>query len=243
MKIPVKIDPCPIVDANIGISFEPNIVPDAVFGIVFKAIKDRYPNVNPLPILQIPEEIRHKDPNLINQPHYKVTNDTYSVLLGPKVITLSSPREYVGWDNFIREIVDLYNRISAVDVIKQIERLGLRYINVFSFDIYEKINLSVNLGDRPIASNNTFIRAEIPSDNFVSILQIVNKASGNVENKPFSGSVIDIDTYTTQNLNNFFSDSKYLDLIIKGHEEEKKIFFALLKSDFLESLNPLYVGE
>jgi uncharacterized protein (TIGR04255 family) len=241
VKIPIKIDPCPIIDANIGISFEPNIVYDAVFGIVFNAIKARYPNVNQLPILQIPSEVRHKDPNLISQPHYKVTNDTYSVLIGPTGLTLGSSIKYVGWETFLKEIVYLFDEIGKLDVIKKVQRLGLRYINVFDFDIFDKIVLKVQMGDRPLISKNAFVRAEIQSDNYVSTLQIANQASGNIQNKSFAGSIIDIDTYTVQSLDNFFST--YSDLIIHGHDEEKKLFFSLLKPDFLQTLNPQYAGE
>ena len=241
MKIPTKITPCPIVDANIGIIFEPNIVNDAVFGIVFKVLQSKYPKATPLPILQIPEEIRHKDPNLINQPHYKLSNGMFSVLVGPKAITLSSPKEYVGWEIFLKEIVAVFEKMKEADVIKKVQRLGLRYINFFESDVFDKISLAVNVGNKPLKSNNTFIRAELPCNDFTSILQITNNAQIGIENKKYAGSVIDIDTYTTSNLDDFFVS--FVDLVIKGHEEEKKIFFQLLNEDFLATLNPTYVGE
>ncbi len=240
MKIPVKIDPCPIIDANIGIVFEPNIVYSAVFGIIFKALQHKYPTVNPLPILQIPEQIRHQDPNFINQPHYKINNETFGALIGPKVISISSPTEYVGWEIFLREIADVFEKIREVDVIKKVERLGLRYINFFDFDIFQKISLGVNLCNEPLKSNNTFIRTELKSNEFTSVLQITNKTSLGVQNKILSGSVIDIDTSTTENLDGFLTS--YSDLLLKGHEEEKKLFFGLLNPDFLETLNPTYAG-
>ena len=240
MQIPVKIDPCPIVEASIGISFEPKVIPDAVFGIVYNAIKDKYPNAAALPILQLPEEIRNKDSNLINQPHYTVSNDTFKVLIGPRVLTLSVSKEYVGWKVLLPEIIDLFNKIAKLDIIAQVHRLGLRYINVFDFDIFEKVKLKINVGDTPLISNNAFVRAEIAGNNFVNTLQIGNNASGIVGNNPFKGSIIDIDTFTTHGLDNFFSNSS--DLVLKGHEEEKKTFYNLLTPEFLKALNPTYAG-
>jgi uncharacterized protein (TIGR04255 family) len=220
MKIPAKISPCPIVDANIGISFEPNIINDAVFGIVFKALQGEYPNVTPLSILQVPEEIRCKDPNFINQPHYKLSNNKFSLLIGPRVVSISSPEKYVGWNVFLKEVGNVFNKIKKTKVIKEVQRLGIRYINFFDFNIFENIVLGVNIGGKPLESKNTFIRAEIPCDDFLSVLQITNNATMGIGDKIVTGSVIDIDTFTTNNLNNFFSS--YHDLVMKGHEEEKK---------------------
>jgi len=241
MRIPTKVDPCPIIDAVIGVSFEPDIVNDAVFGIVYNAVKDRYPNTQTLPILQIPEEIRHKDPNLDSQPHYKITNDNFRVLIGPKGIAISSPKEYIGWKMFLEEADLLFSKIAKLSIVKQVTRVGLRYINFFDFDIYDNIKLKVLIGDSPLECNNVLIKSEIPCNDFTSVLQVTNKATAKIEGRNFSGSIIDIDTYTSQNLENFFPD--YLSVIINGHDEEKKLFFSLLKTEFIETLNPTYAGE
>lgn len=241
MRIPAKINPCPIVDATIGISFEPNIVYDAIFGIVFNAFKHKYPKATTLPILQLPEEIRLKDPNLINQPHYKISNDTFRVLIGPKGIALSNPKEYVGWGDFLKEIFDLFARIVELDIIKQVTRVGLRYINFFDLDIYDKINLKVQMGERALVSKDALVKAEVQCGDFISTIQVTNNASAKIDKNRFLGSVIDIDTHTTQNLDSFLSN--YLDIIVNAHNEEKKLFFSLLETKFLASLNPTYIGE
>jgi uncharacterized protein (TIGR04255 family) len=240
MKIPAKISPCPIVEASVGILFEPNIINDAVFGIIFKAFQSEYPNVASLPVSKIPEEIRHKDPKLINQPHYKISNERYSLLIGPRVITISCRKEYIGWNLFSKEIDKALNKIREAGVIKEVQRLGVRYINLFDINIFENIRLVVKVGDEPLESKNTFVRAEIPSNDFLSVLQIANNATMVFDNETFTGSVIDIDTSTTNNLNDFFSS--YHNLVMKGHEEEKKIFFELLNPAFLATLNPTYDG-
>ena len=35
MKIPKRINPCPIIEAIVEIRFEANIPPDAVFGVIY----------------------------------------------------------------------------------------------------------------------------------------------------------------------------------------------------------------
>ena len=52
------------------------------------------------------------------------------------------------------------------------------------------------------------------------------------------GSVIDIETVLENNIDDFFGQMK--ELVEEGHVEEKKLFFSLLKPEYLETLNPEY---
>jgi len=58
MKIPKKIDPCPIVEAIVEIRFDSNLPGDAIFGVIYNQFKEDYPKFTKLPILQLPEAIR-----------------------------------------------------------------------------------------------------------------------------------------------------------------------------------------
>jgi len=72
MKLPLKISPCPIVEALLEIRFTTVIHPDAVFGLFYNALKSDFPKVDNLPILQIPDALRATDPNLKYKPLYKI---------------------------------------------------------------------------------------------------------------------------------------------------------------------------
>ena len=74
MSLPIKINPCPIVDCVVELRFKISIEPAAVFGIVYNAFKSDYPTVEKMPVLNLPEEIRLNDPNLIYQPWYRLRN-------------------------------------------------------------------------------------------------------------------------------------------------------------------------
>ena len=70
MAAPKKITPCPIIESVVEIRFDSAIPAEAIFGVVYNAFNDIFPNkpIN-LPILQIPEQIRNSDPNLQYKPH------------------------------------------------------------------------------------------------------------------------------------------------------------------------------
>ncbi len=234
MSLPNSINPCPILDALFEIRFTPKIHPSAVFGITYKAIKDVFSQseVEKLPILQLPEDIRANDPDLKFKPHYRISNEKFVTQIGSDVVTISSFPEYMGWEKFSKQIFGILDRIEKVDVIDSVRRIGIRYINFFENDIFKNINLKVCIGDDNIAHKNTIIRTEIEQNPFKSSLQVTNGASHN--NK--LGSIIDIDTFTESNLESFFSNKE--DLISEGHSKEKELFYSLLKEDFLKTLNP-----
>lgn len=240
MELPRKIDPCPIVDAIIEIRFSTNIHPSAVFGVIYNEFKDKYPTVEKLPILDIPEQIREKDINLIFKPYYTLKNGNNLIQVGPRVLSINQPDIYKGWDNYSATIYEVLGEVKKLDIIKSINRLGIRYTNFFrGIDIFEKINLKILFGDNQLLGDPTFIRIELPDEDFSNLLQIANKANYSKKEKTsVIGSIIDIDTVLDKNLNSFFRDTKKI--IEKGHLIEKKLFFELLKPAFLKTLNPIY---
>jgi uncharacterized protein (TIGR04255 family) len=93
----------------------------------------------------------------------------------------------------------------------------------------------VSINDKAITFKNTVLRTEIEhNENFSSTIQIANNAI----NRGKIGSIIDIDTFCTNNLLDFFSNKK--EIINNAHTNEKELFFSLLKTDFLKTLNPTF---
>jgi uncharacterized protein (TIGR04255 family) len=244
MQIPKKITPCPILEAILEIRFEPEEPDDAIFGIIYNKFKKRFPKLEKLPILQIPDQFRSRDPNLIYKPHYKLIKENFLVQVGPRIFSLVNVKNYSGWDKFSQEIREVFELLSKLQVIKEIKRLGLRYVNLFeNFNIYEKSNLKLLLKDVALIENpiNLTTRIASTSNEFVNQLVMVNDANVAVDNISYEGSLIDIDT----NLEPFPESAKtnfneFIDIIERAHEEEKKLFFSLLEDDYLKKLNPEY---
>jgi uncharacterized protein (TIGR04255 family) len=240
ITLPKKITPCPILEAIVEIRFDSPFPPDAIYGVAYNAFKGNFPKTQSLPILQLPEPIRLQDPALRFKPYYKFTNSGFIFQIGPKVCLLSSIKEYVGWTAFLEKIKDSFERIFKLEIIEKVTRLGIRYINSFeSEDIFNKVNLKILMGSDPLKSERTIIRTAIKSGKFVNNLQVSNKVILNQGGKTQEGSIIDIDVITTdipqKDIKNVI-----IDLIEEGHYEEKKLFFALLKKNFLATLNPEY---
>ena len=234
MNLPKKITPCPIVDSVVEIRFSSKVPASAVFGMVYNVLKKDYPTFENLPILQIPEPIRLSDPNFKYKPLYKLSNRETIIQLGNDVISISQSPIYQGWEKYSTEIFKVFKTINDLGIIEDVIRLGIRYSNFFRLDIFDYINLNINLNNEEFKLKNTLFRSEFIDGSWVNTLQVTNMANFNNIN----GSIVDIDTHTESELGKFFSNMEKL--IGEGHESEKNLFFNLLKKDFLKSLNPEY---
>lgn len=238
VQIPKKITPCPIQEAVVGLRFETDIVSEAVFGIVYNEFKDQYKTVQKLPILNVPEEIRMNDPALMYQPWYHLKEENCIIAIGPKILGISNKKEYSGWAIFSEIILQAIEKIKKTNIIKQVTRVGIRYINFFDLDIFSKIDMEIKINGKLLDSDEMRINAKITRNSFKNTLQVVNNANILSTDKKLIGSVIDIDTYTQEDLGNLLND--YRDILERGHLVEKELFFSLLKEDFLKDLNPEY---
>jgi len=237
--LPNKIEKCPVIDTAVEIRFTSKLFSNAVFGMIYNEFqKDYNPQVEKLPILQIPEQLREIDPNFKFKPHYKLKSDKFAVQIGPEVIAISSSIPYVGWNDFSEHIFSFYERLFKLDVIFQVIRLGVRYVNFFESDIYSSINLSLKIGESAHPCNNTLIRTEIVNEDFSNLIHIANNVTQENNGTSRVGSIIDIDTFRNYSDSLFMDDYKHqVDL---AHNSEKELFFSLLNNDFLNSLIPIY---
>lgn len=236
MKLPKKINPCPIIDSLLEFRFNTKYPADAVFGIVYESLKSKYPNFESLPILQLPEPVRRMDPNLRFKPYYKISNEDYVVQIGADILTISSFPKYLGWEAFQSEIREYINTIKDLSIVDMVLRVGLHVINFFpEIDIFTNAKIQISLSDKILDLKNALFRTEFShDDNIKSTLHISNNALISST----TGSIIDIDSNFDYNQN--LNDDVLLEKISKTHSSEKELFFSLIKDEFLQTLNPEY---
>lgn len=235
-KLPLSISPCPIIEAIFEIRFMSSFPGDAIFGIVYNQFKDEFQNVEQLPVLQLPAVMRDKDPSLRFTPHYKIKKDNFIIQIGPSVFSLTNIKDYCGWKIFSEKILNTYNKLSELGLIGKQLRTALRYINLFpDVNIFTKSNLTMQLTNQKLGDNQINFTAEIPYDQGVSNLRLINLAEAIFDNKIMRGSIVDIDTNVQHDKFENFREA-----IECAHTAEKELFFSLLKKEFLLSLNPIY---
>ncbi len=233
-RIPKKITPDPIVDSIVELRFTSSIPKEAVIGQLLNILLPRYPQVRNH---NIPEEIRQKD-EFRYAVELTLLNSFFSVGIGINVITFNCVNGYKGWNIYFEEIKYVLTLINNESIFSSIERIGIRYINFFKdiLNITKFLDLNVQFHDQEIYQiQQTIFITQLSRNDFSHRLQVSENA---ILNESINGSLVDIDTSTTDVPANIGDD--LYKLIKRTREEERLLFFNLLKSDFIEQFNPEY---
>ena len=242
MKIPVKLNLCPIIESVFEIRFDSNLDANIVFALIYGKLKDDFPTIEALPLSEVPASMRDTDPNLKYQPAYKLhykDNENIVLQICAKSVGFSFTPEYCGWKEF-RSFVNRYlNVIHETGVIGRLVRIGFRVINFIDGNVFdgEKIKLNIRIGEKEIPYKETTIKTVFSEGEYHSTVSIINQARLNNSTPIRIGSVIDVDTFSVTCERFFDNASEFLEDI---HKSEKKVFFSLLTNQFLESLQPEY---
>lgn len=241
MGLPIKISPCPISEAIFEIRFTPSLPEEAVFGVVYNAVKLHFPGqLETLFPVPIPEILRQQDANLKYAAQYRLRCENRLLSIGPRVLSFSNIDPYIGWAKWSGFFQEVLGEIRQTGAIGMVERTGLRYINVFERKILDGVQMKLFLGDSRILGESTVIRTELLESGIVSILQISNDVDIMIGQRSIRGSLIDIDCLANlgESQDDFFEHSG--EIIKRSHDREKELFYSLLTPETLATLNPEY---
>ena len=242
MRIPVKLNLCPIIESVFEIRFDSKLDANIVFALIYGKLKDDFPTIEALPLSEMPASMRDTDPNLKYQPAYKLhykDNENIVLQICAKSVGFSFTPEYCGWKEF-RSFVSRYlNVIHETGVIGRVVRIGFRVINFIDGDVFdgEKIRLKIQLGDKEIPYKETSIKTVFSEGEYHSTVSIINQAQLNNVTPVRLGSVIDVDTFSVTCERFFDNATNFMENI---HKAEKNVFFSLLTNQYLESMQPEY---
>lgn len=238
---PKRITPCPLVETIVEIRYSSLAPREAVFGLIYQSLPKKYSKFEPQPILQLPEAVRSQDENLKYQPHYVFFYDNNLQLrIGPQALVFACITEYVGWENYSAFIMENINKINESRVINTIERIGLRYVNLFKESILHNTNIKLSVISDPIEDETLNMRIEKEEEGIIKILQLSNKVV--IQSPSFNGlgSMVDIDCILPLNLPYNEYNVSFESDINRLHKKEKEYFYEILKPDFIKTLNPEY---
>lgn len=210
-------------------------------GLFAQKFGSMYPREENTGFDQIPQGFRDADPLFAHQPYRRQIGEHFSLQAGPRMFGLVTKRHsYPGWNAFWAAMAEVLEGVQTMGIVSEVVRLGLRYTNVFDFDIFTQLTLGLHACGGPLQNSQTGISTVFVQGQFSHLLQINNAAMVvGADNKLQQGSILDIDTSLNVTMPDFFPQAEVL--FRQAHEAEKRLFFGLLKSEYVvNNLNPEY---
>lgn len=230
IRVPVKITPDPIVDSIVEFRFASIHQKEKLIPLLLNHFSSPFPFFrDSLPQIGFSSEYATRT---------SLHNSEFAVNVGPNVVSFACLKDYRGWSAFSAIIRENMISLASQNLIGDIERVGLRYVNFFKnvMLLSQNINLDITFAGREhYKSRTASLRTELQKDNFSFNVIIADNV---IHNNSIPGSILDIDV-TTEPQKLPFSE-KVMGIVDQLHLEEKTLFYSLLKNEFLQSFNPEY---
>jgi uncharacterized protein (TIGR04255 family) len=239
-RLPVRIEPCPIVEAIFEARF---VGPESwvtLPGLFYAQVRDKYTEQKNLPLAQIPEEFRRRDPALQHLPLMQFLSKDFLIQLGPRVVSLvTKPNAYPGWPAIREELEWVVQRIKESGFVEETERLGVRYVDFFDGDVFSGLRLHLAVNEHPLLGAQTDVTTVLRRGSLAIRLRVTNGAIVGTAQGPKPGSVLDVDAWFGAPEADLFENG--LARFGEAHDTIKGLFFGLLKPELLATFNPVYV--
>lgn len=238
-KLPVSIDPCPIVEAIFEVRFTSLQPWENMPGLLYAQIREKYPSQKRLPLADFPEEFRRQDSGLQHLPLLQFHGEHFLVQLGPRCMSLvTKPNHYPGWVAIQRELEWLIPKLQAGGFVSETERIGVRYIDFFSANVFEILHLEMRLGEDAPNLPQTDVTTILRHDAMTIRLHASNAAILGAGADARQGSVLDVDCWFGALDADCFQNG--MDRFSEAHQTIKGLFFGLMKPEVLANFHPIY---
>lgn len=250
MKLPTKLAKEPMVDAVFEMRFSSPLPVAAVLpGTLFSGLSGggREVQITTLPNAHVPQEMRDQDPNLRYIPLVRIEVEKFAVHIGDRSLAVLCKMPYPGWSKFREYILDIVKRALDVNAIDAVERLALKYVDIFPGSDVEKsiegFNLELKIGGHSLKKESAQIRVEIQRDGFFHGIQILTQATAEdpARGTRKTGAVLDVDSASVTRWSNMKAFSEQIPALIDEiHVSNKRIFFECLTPQLIKEMGAQY---
>lgn len=244
MNIPKSLNNDKIAEAICELRFETTYDSSLILGLFFSVVKEQYPNIDTLPSINIPEDVRRMDSNLAYLPTHRLKDkdNRFYLQLGSKAVTVIAKKPYSGWKMFKAEIEKVLGILKTQNIVSSYTQLGLKYIDFFDDNILDISTININVYNKPIKDEPSNINVTLNFENDITTnIQVANKAEIQFaeSDEIFRGSLLSIDNIITKPES--LTPSNIETSIERAHDLQKELFFKkIIKEEYWAKLDPQY---
>jgi uncharacterized protein (TIGR04255 family) len=247
-QIPKRLNKEPLIEAIWQVQFEPKKglpVGDLLPGILYSALKTEYPNLqlHRLPTADIPAPVAQLDPNLRFSAKYRMeeAGSPFLFQVGDRIVTMNCRKPYAGWSAFKERMLKLVEVIESSGLVPTPMRHSLRYIDLLYLNpapSLKALQVNFQIGKWCLENRPIQMRVEIPDGECNHVIQIATPAEANLPEGKLQGSVIDLETFFSEQPTSWQDVRTQIDQI---HDRSKAMFYQqLLTADAITLMEPEY---
>lgn len=238
--LPTRITPCSIVNAVTEVRFQTEQTPTVVPGLVYSAVRERFPKQAELGQAQIPDDARANLPELRYAPTVIMHGDVLSLHVGPRGFFLGmGSTEYPGWSVYREMLTWVLAQLRPLKLIKAPERLGLRYSDFFSHPLQTCLQVDLLIGGQSEIDQPLQVTSHLNRRDHVCRVQVTSHAVFESPHGAKQGCLLDVDMGFSVDPQLFWDQA--VARFDQAHQIQKEMFFReLLKPAFLATLKPEY---
>jgi uncharacterized protein (TIGR04255 family) len=246
VQLPTKLGQEPLVDAVFEIRFDAAIPASSVFpGILFSGL-DGDKKVERLPAADIPQALKGLDQNLKFAPVGRIAWGEFFVLYSDNSLAIACKMPYAGWAAFKNAIEKVLKLVGPTNIISNVHRLGLKYVDLVERsslkDQIEAVNLKIELAGHELKNEQFQLRFEIERGDCINSIQLIAGVTLSLLNgDQKAGLMVETDTIKAE-VSMPMSDfmQKLPGLLEDMHRTNKAVFFDILTDTTIKSLEPQY---
>jgi uncharacterized protein (TIGR04255 family) len=250
---PRALGKSPLVTSTAELRFSSGLPVAALFGMLYGAERERYPNVEQLPAANMPPQVMQIDPNFQFQAHFALKRvDGGPILqIGPKVFSATgTPGHHIDVAYLRGEFLRVLEALDSLKVVTSYDRLGLRYINFFeNHNVLRTSTLALSLEETALPDDDVQMRVQLPSDGYTTTFNVMSNAQVAFGGTPMlvapadakKGSLIDIDVFKDSlDVPPTGGVAHIVEQFVDAHDVAKRLFFKSLKDEFVRELKPTF---
>ncbi|MCI5107118.1 MAG: TIGR04255 family protein [Pseudomonadales bacterium] len=201
---------------------------------------DRYTKTERLAAADIPLVVRRSDKAFSHQPEFRLrAEDNSSISIGSNSLSMNVTAPYIGGEKFLESIYEVLEKLISLKLGLVVERVAFRYINLVEPDTdyesdFDAIKFQGNLMGLDLKQQDTFLQVNLKEDDIYHVIKVSNQteARNNQTMKAITGLLLDIDTYRTEKLTEFWSN--YKNILAELRASEREVFETIMERKALE---------
>jgi uncharacterized protein (TIGR04255 family) len=246
-QLPSRLGKEPLIDSVFEIRFDTEISAAEIMPGYLHAKLGGDVKIERLPVSQLPQELRQKDPNLANQPLVRIMWEKQMLMVGDRSLAVGCLMPYPGWSKFHEVILKVVGLLADAGIVRSLARYSLKYVDMLTVQpgdtVSDWVNLKAAVGDVELKAQPFQLHMEIASGDYFHVLLIGSPAQAHgIDGVVRQGMVISVDTIAIGALPDLPVLIQELPERIHAiHACNKQMFFDCLTADAIKKLDPEYV--